>query len=111
MCCPTTCPPGSTTAPGPSAGPGRRFGERLRAGEYAAHGFAQHRTSPLASVVARSAARMGDLDNSLRWLHAATEATRSEPDGYQMLLSRTMDQSPDFAVLRGHPDFERIRSA
>ena len=87
------------------------LGDSQRAGEYAARCFAQHRTSPLASVVARSAARMGDPDNSLRWLHAAIEATRSEPDGYEMLLSRTMDQSPDFALLRGHPDFERIRSA
>ncbi len=87
------------------------LGDAQRAGEYAANVFAHHRTSPLASAVARSAARMGDVDNSLRWLHAAIEATRSEPAGYQALLSRTMDQSPDFAVLRGHPVFQGIRSA
>jgi len=87
------------------------LGDTQRAGEYAATGFAHHRTSPLASVVARSAARLGDVDNSLRWLHAAIEATRTEPDGYKTLLIRTMDQSPDFADLRVHPVFEGIRSA
>lgn len=87
------------------------LGHAQRAGEYAATAFSHHRTSPLASVVARSAARMGDANNSLRWLHAAIEATRSEPDGYRVLLSRTMDQSPDFSVLRNDPDFQGIRSA
>ena len=87
------------------------LGDAQRAGEYAAAGFAHHRTSPLASVVARSAARMGDVDNSLRWLHAAIEATRSEPEGYDALLSRTMDQSPDFAILRNHPEFQSMRTA
>ena len=53
---------------------------------------------------------MGDVDNSLRWLHAAIEATRSEPEGYDALLSRTMDQSPDFAILRNNPEFQGIRS-
>ena len=87
------------------------LGDAQRAGEYAAAGFAHHRTSPLASVVARSAARMGDVDNSLRWLHAAIEATRSGPEGYDALLSRTMDQSPDFAILRNHPEFQSMRTA
>jgi len=87
------------------------LGHTQRAGEYAALAFSVHRTSPLASVVARSAARLGDADNSLRWLHAAIDATGSEADGYRVLLSRTMDQSPDFTVLRNHPDFQGIRSA
>ena len=87
------------------------LGETERAGQYAAAGFAQHRTSPLASVVARSAARMGDVDNSLRWLHAAIEATKAEPEGYKTLLTRTMDQSPDFAALRAHPTFQGFRAA
>mgnify|MGYP002629141615 CR=1 FL=1 len=87
------------------------LGDAQRAGEYAASGFAHHRTSPLASVVARSAARLGDIDNSLRWLHAAIEATGAEPEGYKALLIRTMDQSPDFAALRNHPVFQGIRSA
>ena len=87
------------------------LGHAQRAGEYAAIAFSHHRTSPLASVVARSAARLGDADNSLRWLRAAIEATRAESDGYRILLSRTMDQSPDFTVLRNHPDFQGIRSA
>ncbi len=87
------------------------LGETERAGQYAAAGFAQHRTSPLATVVARSAARMGDVDNSVRWLHAAFEATRAEPDGYKTLLIATMDQSPDFATLRTNPRFQTVRSA
>jgi Zn-dependent protease len=87
------------------------LGDTQRAGEYAASAFAQHRTSPLASVVAQSAARLGDLDNSLRWLHAASEASKSEPEGYQRLLTRTIDSSPDFAVLRTHPDFQGIRAS
>ena len=87
------------------------LGHTQWAGEYAASAFAHHRTSPLASVVARSSARIGDFDNSLRWLHAANDATVSEPDGYRVLLSRTMDQSPDFGPLRNNPDFQGIRSA
>lgn len=86
------------------------LGEAQRAGEFAAAGFRHHRTSPLAGVVARSAARMGDVDNSLRWLQAAIDATHSEPDGYRTLLSRTMDQSPDFTALRNHPGFQALRS-
>jgi hypothetical protein len=87
------------------------LGDAQRAGEYAAAGFAHHRTSPLASAVARSAARLGDVDNSLRWLHAAIEATRAEPEGYKALLTRTMDQSPDFAELRNNSTFQGLRSA
>ena len=85
------------------------LGDAQRAGEYAATGFAQHRTSPLASVVARSAARLGDHENSLRWLRAAIEATNTEPHGYKVLLSRTMDQSPDFEMLRHRPEFKGLR--
>lgn len=85
-------------------------GEVERAGHYAAAAFGQRRSSPLASVVARAAARMGDRDNALRWLGAATDAASAESNGTRALLARTMDAAPEFGALRADPDFRRLRT-
>ena len=85
-------------------------GEPQRAGQFAAAVFAEHRSSPLAVVVARAAARTGDQANAVSWLHAAAEATRSEPEGYSALLGRIIDQSPDFAALRDDPGLRTLRA-
>ena len=86
------------------------LGEHQRAGEYAAQAFGVHRLSPLATIVARSAAATGDHANSLSWLDAAATATQDEPDVYRVLLTRTMDQAPELAAVRATDGFDRLRS-
>jgi Zn-dependent protease len=86
------------------------LGDARRAGEYAAFAFTQFRTSALATVVARSAAAMGDSRTALQWLAAAADATAAEPGGYRELLARTMDQGSEFQALRGDPTFRSVRA-
>lgn len=86
------------------------LGEHQRAGEYAAQAFGEHRISPLATVVARSAGATGDTANSLRWLDAAATATTDEPDVYRVLLSRTMDRAPELAAVRTADGFRELRA-
>jgi Zn-dependent protease len=80
-----------------------------RAGEYAANTFASHRSSALATVVARSAAVLGDDGNALRWLGAAADAAMSESAGHRRLLAHTMDASPEFERLRRDGTFVSLR--
>ena len=84
-------------------------GQPQRAGEYAAATFADHRSSMLATVVARAAALMGDPSNALRWLGAASEAAITESSDHRQLLARTMDGSPEFAGLRADQTFRAVR--
>jgi Zn-dependent protease len=85
-------------------------GAATRAGEFAAAAFTESRTSPLATVVARAAAAMGDNELALRWLSAAVDATAAEQPGMQAVLARTMDQALEFALLRHDPTFAALRS-
>lgn len=82
------------------------LGDRQRAGSYAASAFAAHRHAPLAIVVARAAAAMGDADNAMRWLTAAADAAGSEGNRY---IGQVMDQAPELAALRGRPDYAVVR--
>ena len=86
------------------------LGEHQRAGEYAAQAFAALRTSPLATVVARAAGASGDVGNAVRWLEAAAHATASEPDGYRLLLTRTMDRAPELTIVRTADGFQTLRA-
>ena len=86
------------------------LGERQRAGEYAAQAFATHRTSTLATAVARAAGASGDADNAVRWLEAAAHATDGEPDGYRVLLTRTMDGAPELAAVRTAAGYRELRA-
>lgn len=86
-------------------------GDARRAGEYAVAAYGQHRTSPLASIVARSSAAFGDHDNALQWLRAAADTAAGETGPYANLLARTMDQAPEFHTLRADPTFRSLRSA
>ena len=84
-------------------------GQLQRAGEFAATAFGDHRTSTLATTVARSAAALGDSANAVRWLGAASNAAIDESDGHRRLLARTMDTAPEFDALRGDPTFTALR--
>ena len=85
------------------------IGEPQRAGDYAAAAFSSHRSSMLATVVARAAAHLGDDANAIRWLGAASQAAMGESDGHRRLLARTMDVSPEFARLRADGTFVALR--
>ncbi len=84
-------------------------GSPQRAGEFAAASFAEHRSSTLATIVARAAAQLGDQGNALRWLGAAAEVTESESASHRRLLAHTMDASPEFRALHGDPTFAALR--
>jgi Zn-dependent protease len=84
-------------------------GDPQRAGAFAAATFSDHRSSTLATVVARSAATLGDRPNALRWLGAASEAAIHESAGHRRLLVQTMDAAPEFAALRSDPTFAALR--
>lgn len=85
------------------------LGEVHRAGAYAAEAFAAHRTSSLASIVARAAAATGDPQNALRWLTAAVDASADERPGSDRALAQILDRSPELAALRADPIFTSIR--
>ena len=84
-------------------------GQPQRAGDYAAATFSSHRSSTLATVVARAAAQLGDDVNAIRWLGAASQTAMGESDGHRRLLARTMDVSPEFARLRADGTFVALR--
>ncbi|MFW2335152.1 metalloprotease [Ilumatobacter sp.] len=85
------------------------IGEVQRAGEFAATAYGDHRTSTLATTVARSAAAMGDSANAVRWLGAASTTAIDESAGHRQLLARTMDSAPEFSALRSDPTFTALR--
>jgi hypothetical protein len=84
-------------------------GESQRAGEFAASSFADHRSSTLATVVARAAARMDDHGTALRWLNAASEASNAESPAHRRLLVHAMDGSPEFEPFRHDAAFTSLR--
>lgn len=86
-------------------------GDVQRAGEYAARVFIQYRSSPLAAIVARAAARMGETTTALQWLRAAVDATADEPAVAVALLAQTMDQARELRTLRSDPAFRALRAS
>ena len=84
-------------------------GSPQRAGEYAAATFAEHRSSTLATLVARAAAVMHDQANALRWLGAAAETAAGESAAHRRLLAGTMDAAPEFRPLEADPTFTALR--
>ena len=81
-------------------------GEVQRAGSYAAVAFGEHRQWPLAMVVARASAAMGDDDNAMRWLGAATDA--AGPDT-AAVMAQVMDRAPELTRVRTRPDYAPLR--
>jgi Zn-dependent protease len=86
-------------------------GDARRAGEYAAASFGRHRSSPLATVVARAAAKLNDGPNALQWLGAAAETARVEAGPYPKVLAAVMDHSPEFVTIRGANEYSVIRAS
>ena len=85
-------------------------GNTTRAGKYAVDGYAMHRSSALATVVARSAAQLGELTTAMQWLAEAETATLDEEPGWRDLLTAVIDQAPEFAPVRDHSDFRAVRT-
>jgi Zn-dependent protease len=86
-------------------------GEHHRAGEYAAGAFSRRRSSPLATIVARSAAKLNDAPTALQWLGAAADTARNEGAPYPQLLATVMDHSPEFVTIRGADEYSVIRAS
>jgi Zn-dependent protease len=82
-----------------------------RAGSYAAEAYGRHRTSILATTVARAAASMGDDTNALLWLAAAKDSAVTENEVFLSVLARVMDTAPEFTSIRQSLDFGTLRSA
>lgn len=85
-------------------------GNAVRAGRYAVAGYSTHRSSALATVVARSAAQLGEITTAMQWLAEAETATLDEEPGWRDLLTAVIDQAPEFAPLRDHQDFRAVRT-
>ena len=83
------------------------IGDVQRAGAYAAAAYGDHRQWPLAMVVARASAAMGDDDNAVRWLGAATEAAGPESAA---VVGQVMDRAPELSRVRTRPEFASLRN-
>ncbi len=77
-----------------------RLGHHEEAARYAAEAFATTPITAFATVVAQSAARLGDRETAIAWLGAAFDAG-TDLDG----LERLMEHAPDLAGLRDDPRF------
>jgi Zn-dependent protease len=85
-------------------------GHYARAGQYAVESYPNHRSSTLATVVARAAAAMGDEATALQWLQAAVDDADHEADHLAHLLGVVMDRAAEFAALRSHPAYTTLRA-
>jgi len=77
-----------------------RLGHHDDAARYAATAFGATPITAFATVVAQSAAALGDRTTALAWLGAAFDAG-TDLDG----LERVMEHAPDLAVVRDDPQF------
>jgi Zn-dependent protease len=74
------------------------------AAHYAAGSFERAPNTLSAALVARSAAALGDNFTAIGWLRTGAEAATSRAG-----LAATIDQAPELAYLRSHPDVMAIR--
>ena len=81
-----------------------RVGRFEDAAHYAAESFRRNPHTLSAATVARAAAALGDQTTAVGWLRAAAD-TGTTPTG----LATIIDQSPELASLRHHPDVTAIR--
>ena len=83
-----------------------RIGRFEDAAHYAAASFERHPASLSAANVARAAGALGDQATAIGWLRAAAD-TGTAPSG----VANIIDQSPELASLRHHPQVTAIRHA
>jgi Zn-dependent protease len=81
-----------------------RIGRFEDAAHYAAESFRRNPHTLSAATVARAAAALGDQTTAVGWLRAAAD-TGTTPTG----LATIIDQSPELAGLRHHPEVTAIR--
>ena len=81
-----------------------RLGRFDDAARYAAGSFGRSPSTTAATVVARAAGALGDVDTSIGWLRAALDVD-TDPDG----LTITMDAAPELAQVRSDPRFTQLR--
>jgi Zn-dependent protease len=74
------------------------------AAHYAAESFQRVPNTLSAALVARAAAALGDNATAIGWLRAGAEPAPSRAG-----LAATIDQAPELAALRYHPDVMAIR--
>jgi hypothetical protein len=85
------------------------IGQVKRAGEYAAQGFARHRTPLLGTVVVRAAARLGDADNAIEWVRATADSLDEASPGERAATLHVFDHAPELAALRADPRYQAAR--
>ena len=81
-----------------------RIGRYEDAAHYAAESYQRNPHTLSAATVARAAAALGDQATTIGWLRTAADAGTT-PAG----LATIIDQSPELANLRHHPDVTAIR--
>jgi Zn-dependent protease len=101
---PNPVPPGRSASNLVLAGVMLQLGEYTQAGHFGAQAFLQSRSAPMALIVARAAAALGERDTALAWLRTAAQG--SSPDA----LASAVAGAPEFVALRNDPEFVRVLS-
>ena len=79
-------------------------GDTKRAAEFGAHLFGQERTPEVAVLVARCAARAGEIPTAMAWLQAAGYAS-DDP----FAIVEELEYHDDFALVRSAPAAATLR--
>jgi Zn-dependent protease len=79
-------------------------GRHEEAAHYAADSYERSPNTLSASIVARSAAALGDQATAIGWLRSAAEIATSTVG-----LATTIDRAPELTALRDHPEVVAIR--
>lgn len=82
-----------------------RTRQHERAAHYAAESYRRNPGSLIAATVARAAAALGDQPTALAWLRTAADIGSADPG-----LATIIDQAPELAAMRQHPEVMAIRS-
>jgi len=107
---PATLPPGNAYSEVVLVQVMYALGQVARSGEYAADCFSRHRTPLFATVVARAAAKMGDQENALLWVRAASDTDVEFEPGERLAAAQVLDNAPELEQLRTRPEFQAARA-
>jgi hypothetical protein len=83
-----------------------RAGHFDESARYAAAAYGREPQALMAATVARAAAAIGDRDTAIAWLRAAARSGTASA-----ALATVIDQAPELAALRGHPDVVALRQS